>query len=85
MMRRATSFARMRPRPTISRVFFGEDIFVAVGSILVIKGMLDQTGIIVQPLDLSLWAIPTAILAFLIHAHAASAARPQIAAGARKP
>ncbi len=47
--------------------FFGEDIFVAVGSILVIKGMLDQTGIVVQPLDLSLWAIPTAILALLIH------------------
>lgn len=47
--------------------FFGEDIFVAVGSISVIKGMLDQTGIVVQPLDLSLWAIPTAILALLIH------------------
>jgi uncharacterized membrane protein len=48
--------------------FFGEDIFVAVGSILLIKGMLDQSGVIVQPLQLSLWAIPTAILAFLIHA-----------------
>ena len=48
-------------------MFFGEDIFIAIGSILLIKGMLEQTGIIVQPLDLSLWAIPTAILAFLIH------------------
>jgi len=47
--------------------FFGEDIFVAVGSILLIKGMLDQSGVVVQPLELSLWAIPTAILAFLIH------------------
>jgi uncharacterized membrane protein len=47
--------------------FFGEDIFVAVGSILVIKGMLDQSGFIVQPLDLSLWAIPTALLALAIH------------------
>ena len=48
--------------------FFGEDIFIAIGSILLIKGMLDQAGVIVQPLDLSLWAIPTAVLAFLIHA-----------------
>jgi uncharacterized membrane protein len=47
--------------------FFGEDIFIAIGSIMLIKGMLDQAGVVVQPLDLSLWAIPTAILAFLIH------------------
>jgi uncharacterized membrane protein len=47
--------------------FFGEDIFVAVGSILLIKGFLEQSGVIVQPLDLSLWAIPTAVLAFVIH------------------
>lgn len=48
--------------------FFGEDIFVAVGSILLIKGMLDQAGFVVEPLQLSVWAIPTAILAFVIHA-----------------
>ena len=48
--------------------FFGEDIFIAIGSILLIKGFLEQNGIIVQPLDLSVWAIPTAIAAFLIHA-----------------
>ncbi|HEX3665484.1 MAG TPA: DUF969 family protein [Rhizomicrobium sp.] len=47
--------------------FFGEDIFVAVGSILLIKGFLQQSGVIVQPLDLSLWAVPTALLAFAIH------------------
>ena len=47
--------------------FFGEDIFVAVGSILLIKGFLEQSGVIVQPLELSLWAIPTAVLAFAIH------------------
>jgi uncharacterized membrane protein len=47
--------------------FFGEDIFIAIGSILLIKGMLDQSGFPVQPLELSLWAIPTAILAFAIH------------------
>lgn len=47
--------------------FFGEDIFVAVSSILLIKGFLQQSGFIVQPLDLSLWAIPTALLALAIH------------------
>jgi uncharacterized membrane protein len=47
--------------------FFGEDIFVAIGSILLIKGFLEQNGIRVEPLSLSLWAIPTAILAFVIH------------------
>ncbi|MBB5987720.1 DUF969 domain-containing protein [Sphingobium lignivorans] len=48
-------------------LFFGEDIFLAIGSILLIVGLLDQYGIHVQPLQLSLWAIPTAISAFLIH------------------
>jgi uncharacterized membrane protein len=47
--------------------FFGEDIFIAVGSILLIKGFLQQSGFDIQPLHLSLWAIPTAILAFVIH------------------
>jgi uncharacterized membrane protein len=47
--------------------FFGEDIFVAVGSILLIKGFLQQSGIMVEPLQLALWAIPTAVLAFVIH------------------
>ena len=48
-------------------VFFGEDIFIAMSSILLIKGFLEQAGVIVQPLQLSLWAIPTAIVAFAIH------------------
>jgi len=49
-------------------VFFGEDIFVAIGSILLIKGFLEQNGIIVEPLQLSVWAIPTAVVAFAVHA-----------------
>lgn len=48
-------------------LFFGEDIFIAIASILLIKGFLEQNGIIVQPLELSVWAIPTAIVALLIH------------------
>lgn len=48
-------------------LFFGEDIFLAIGSILLIVGFLDQSGITVEPLALSVWAIPTAICAFLVH------------------
>ncbi|RYM12893.1 DUF969 domain-containing protein [Sphingobium cupriresistens] len=48
-------------------LFFGEDIFLAIGSILLIKGLLEQYGIGLEPLQLSVWAIPTAIAALLIH------------------
>lgn len=48
-------------------VFFGEDIFIAMSSILLIRGVLEQSGVLVEPLHLSLWAIPTAIAALLIH------------------
>jgi uncharacterized membrane protein len=47
--------------------FFGEDIFIAIASILLIKGFLQQSGFDIPPLRLSLWAIPTALLAFTIH------------------
>ena len=49
-------------------LFFGEDIFIAIGSILLMKGLLEQQGIVLAPFDLSVWAIPTAIAAFGIHA-----------------
>jgi uncharacterized membrane protein len=48
-------------------LFFGEDIFIAIGSILLIRGFLDQNGIQVEPAQLAIWAIPTAICAFVIH------------------
>jgi uncharacterized membrane protein len=48
-------------------LFFGEDIFIAIGSILLIKGFLDQNGIHVEPSQLAIWAIPTAICAFVVH------------------
>jgi len=47
--------------------FFGEDIFFAFGSVLLIKGFLEGFGIRVEPFALSRWAIPTAIAAALIH------------------
>ncbi|TMJ16155.1 MAG: DUF969 domain-containing protein [Alphaproteobacteria bacterium] len=48
-------------------LFFGEDIFIAIGSILLMVGVLEQNGIHLAPLQLSVWAIPSAIAAFLIH------------------
>jgi uncharacterized membrane protein len=49
-------------------VFFGEDIFVAIGSILLITSFVDTTyGLTLEPIDLALWAIPTAVAALLIH------------------
>ena len=48
-------------------LFFGEDIFIAIGSILLMVGFLASSGITIDPIHLSLWAIPTAIVAFLIH------------------
>ncbi|PAX06632.1 DUF969 domain-containing protein [Sphingomonas lenta] len=48
-------------------LFFGEDIFIAIGSILLMVGVLQGYGIAVEPFDLSVWAIPTAVAAFLIH------------------
>jgi uncharacterized membrane protein len=48
-------------------VFFGEDMFVAMGSILLITATLQGMGVRVQPLQLSLWAIPTAACALVAH------------------
>lgn len=49
-------------------LLFGEDIFVAIGSILLMVGFLAASGITIDPIHLSVWAIPTAIAAFTIHA-----------------
>ena len=48
-------------------LFFGEDIFLAIASILLIQGSLAGFGIHLTPFQLSVWAIPTAICAFVIH------------------
>ena len=48
-------------------IFFSEDIFIAFGSVLLIRAFLDGAGIHVQPLQLSVWAIPTAVAALVIH------------------
>ena len=48
-------------------LFFGEDIFLAIASILLIQGSMASFGIQLTPFQLSVWAIPSAICAFLIH------------------
>ena len=48
-------------------LFFGEDIFIAIGSIILIQSTLATYGYNLSPLQLAVWAIPTAIAAFLIH------------------
>lgn len=48
-------------------LFFGEDIFIAFGAILLMKGFFEQNGIILEPLHIAVWGIPTAIAAFIIH------------------
>ncbi|MGH8216732.1 MAG: DUF969 domain-containing protein [Rhodanobacteraceae bacterium] len=49
-------------------LFFGEDVFIALGAVLLIQGFYSQHGIELEPLQIALWALPTAIAAFFIHA-----------------
>ena len=49
-------------------VFFSEDIFVAIGSVLLMVGFLASNGIVLDPLRLSVWAAPSALASFAIHA-----------------
>lgn len=46
--------------------FFGEDVFIALGAVLLIQGFYAQHGIELTPLSIALWALPIAIAAFVI-------------------
>lgn len=48
--------------------FFGEDVFVAFGAVLLMQGFYAEHGIALEPLQIALWGIPTALCAFAIHA-----------------
>jgi uncharacterized membrane protein len=50
-------------------LFFGEDVFVAFGAIVLMSTFLHEAGIDVEPLHIAMWGIPTAISAFIIHAY----------------
>lgn len=49
-------------------LFFGEDVFIAFGAVLLIYGFFEQNGIVLDPRHIALWALPTAVAAFIIHA-----------------
>lgn len=49
-------------------LFFGEDIFVAFGAVVLMTTLLHEAGIDVEPVRVALWGMPTAICAFCIHA-----------------
>jgi uncharacterized membrane protein len=48
-------------------LFFGEDLFLAFGAVLLMQAFFAERGIQLAPLEIALWGLPTAILAFLIH------------------
>ena len=48
--------------------FFGEDIFIAVGAILLMKGFFDAQKIEVSVWAMALWGLPTALVAFAVMA-----------------
>lgn len=49
-------------------LFFGEDIFLAFAGVLLIQATLAEQGVILEPITIALWGIPTALCAFAIHA-----------------
>jgi len=48
--------------------FFGEDVFLAFGAVLLIQNFFKGQGIELSPISIGLWALPTAVAAFVIHA-----------------
>jgi len=47
-------------------LFFGEDVFIALGGVLLIQDFYAKHGIELTPLSIALWSVPTAIAAFVI-------------------
>ncbi len=47
-------------------LFFGEDVFVAFGAIVLMVTFLKEAGIVVEPMHVAVWGMPTALAAFLI-------------------
>lgn len=48
-------------------LFFGEDVFIAFGAVLLMQSFFAEHGIALEPLQIALWGIPTALCAFAIH------------------
>ena len=48
--------------------FFGQLVFPATGGVIYIFNTMENANIKVDPIDIALWAIPTAIAAFFVAA-----------------
>ena len=48
-------------------LFFGEDLFLAFGAVLLIRGFLAEQGVLLEPMRIALWGLPTAFAAFAVH------------------
>jgi uncharacterized membrane protein len=59
--------------------FFGEDIFIAVGAVLLMKGFFDAQQMNVSVWAMALWGIPSAVVAFAAMAWRARALDRRIA------
>jgi uncharacterized membrane protein len=46
--------------------FFSDDIFVAVGALLLVKGFFDNAGVPVTLATIQLWSVPTALWVLLV-------------------
>ena len=50
-------------------LFFGEDVFVAFGAIVLMQTFMKTTANLeIEPMHIALWGLPTALAAFIIHA-----------------
>ncbi len=65
--------------------FFGEDIFIAVGAILLMKGFFETLKVEVSVWKMALWGIPTALVAFAAMAWRARALDRRLARRAERP
>jgi uncharacterized membrane protein len=48
--------------------FFADDILVAIGPVLLMKGVLESAGVSVSVVELGLWGLPTAVMALVLAA-----------------
>jgi uncharacterized membrane protein len=64
--------------------FFGEDIFIAVGAVLLMKGFFDDQKVEVSTWAMALWGIPTALAAFALMGWRAHALDRRIARDAHR-
>ena len=66
--------------------FFGEDVFVAIGAVLLITAYVDANyHLKLDALQIAIWALPTAIAAFLIHGFRLLRLDREIAAALAEP